>query len=164
MRPRVCSATIVRISHAETRRRIGHQLHQSARLYFHGDYAQSVAYADKAFAAQPDDNARISRAFYVAQSLNKLGHAARAETLLREAIEKLKRTERAFELSAFKSALGESLMLQRRFAEAETNLREAYQMQKARVLPEQYDFVQTRRRLAELYCAWGKADEAQKYE
>jgi hypothetical protein len=52
--------------------------------------------------------------------------------------------------------LGESLAAQGRFAEAEAALLEAYETQKARALPEQYDLVDTRRRLASLYRAWGK--------
>lgn len=31
-------------------------------------------------------------------------------------------------------------------------------------MPAQYELVDTRRRLAELYRAWGKADKAQMYE
>lgn len=58
----------------------------------------------------------------------------------------------------------ESFTAQRRFAEAETILLEAYKAQKARALPEQYDLVETRRRPAELYRAWGKADDARRYE
>lgn len=60
--------------------------------------------------------------------------------------------------------LGESLTAQRRYAEAERILTEAYEAQKARVLPQEYYLDETRQRLVELYRAWGKADEARKYE
>lgn len=136
---------------------------QSFLAYRQGDYAQSIAYAEKALAA-PNNDAAFARAFYLAPNLNKLGQAKRAETLLLEAIEPLRQSERVFDLAKLKSALGESLTQQRRFAEAEKVLLEAYEAQKARVLLQQYDMVETRRRLAELYRAWGKTDEAQKYE
>lgn len=97
-------------------------------------------------------------------SLNKLGQAKRAAALLLEKIKRLQPTERVFELAVFKSLLGESLTAERRFAQAETVLLEAYETQKARVLPDEYNLLQTRQRLAELYRARGKADEARKYE
>jgi hypothetical protein len=60
--------------------------------------------------------------------------------------------------------LGESLTAERRFAEAETLLLKAYEIQKARVLPQESNLIETRRRLAELYRTWGKTDEARQYE
>jgi serine/threonine-protein kinase len=131
--------------------------------YRRGDYAQALGYAEKGFAAQSDDPARHWHAIFVAQSLNRLGQAKRAEALLREAVERLGRTERAFDLAALKSALGESLTAQRRYAEAEPLLLEAHEAQQSRVLPGQFDLAETRRRLAELYTAWGRPDLAAQY-
>lgn len=73
------------------------------------------------------------------------------------------KTERIFLLATLKSAQGESLTAERRFAEAETVLLKAYETQRSRVQPQQYDLLQTRQRLAKLYRAWGKANETQKY-
>jgi tetratricopeptide (TPR) repeat protein len=138
---------------------------QSFMAYRRGDYPQAIADAEKGLAAQPDKrDALYTRAFYLSRSLNKIGQAKRAETLLLEAIESLKQSERVFDLAILKSALGESLTAQRRFAEAEANLLAAYEAQKSRVLPGQYELTETRRRLAELYRAWGRPDEAKKYE
>src|SRR5688500_4290963 len=94
---------------------------RSFLAYRRGDYAQAVADAEKAFAVQEDDDARYARAFWSAPSLNKLGQAKRAETLLLEEIERLRHSERALD-SILKSVLGESLTAQRRFAEAEAAL------------------------------------------
>ena len=138
---------------------------KSLIAYRQGDYTRSIAQAEQALAAQPNDhNAPYTRAFFIALNLNKLGQGKRAEALLLEEIKRQRQSGRVFDLARLKSALGESLTVQRRFAEAETILLEAYETQKARVLPGQYDLVETRRRLAELYRAWGKTDTAQIYE
>ncbi|MDT4897391.1 MAG: eukaryotic-like serine/threonine-protein kinase [Acidobacteriota bacterium] len=138
---------------------------QSLLAYRHGDYAQAITHAKQALAAQPNlPGAPHASAINLAPSLNKLGQAKRAEALLREEIERLKQSERVFNLARLKSVLGESLTAQRRFTEAETILLEAYETEKARVLPEQYDLSETRQRLAELYRAWGKTDSARRYE
>jgi serine/threonine protein kinase len=137
-----------------------------AFLAFHqGDYKQAMAYAEQGFAAQQNPyHASYNHVFIMALCLNKLGQVKRAEALLLEEIERMRQSERVFELARLKSVLGESLTAQRRFSEAETNLLEAYETQNARVLPGQYDLVETRRRLAELYRAWGKTDKARMYE
>jgi tetratricopeptide (TPR) repeat protein len=132
--------------------------------YQQGSYAQAKAYLEKALALLPADSA--THPFHVcslALILIKLGDAKRAEILLRPEIARLKQSERVFDLAILKSALGESLAAQRRFAEAETVLLEAYETEKARVLPGQYELNETRRRLADLYRAWGKPGEAAKY-
>jgi hypothetical protein len=103
----------------------------------------------------------------LASSLNKLGETKRAETLTREAVESLKKSpfaENLFLAAKLDSALGESLTSLHRFAEAERLLVKAYEIQKARVLPQEANFIETRRRLVELYKAWGKTDEATQYE
>lgn len=139
---------------------------QSLMAYRQGAYAQAMTYAEKAYGAAPasEINTHYDRAIHLAQNLNKLGQAKQAETLLLKEHERLKQSERVFDLARLKSILGKSLTVQRRFTEAETVLLDAYEVQKERVLPEQYNLVETRRRLAELYRAWGKTDEARRYE
>ncbi len=138
---------------------------QSFMAYRRGDYAQASAYAEKASGAQSNiDDFSYSRARHLSPALNKLGQTKRAEAILRQEIESLERSERVLDLATLKSVLGESLTMQHRFAEAETVLLEAYNEQKTRVLPTQYDLLQTRQRLSELYRAWGREDEAQKYQ
>jgi len=130
--------------------------------YRHGDYAQSKAFGEKALAASLGDE----NAYCLARSLNKLGQAKRAEVLVRAAIEALKKAtpDEVVSVGSLNSVLGESLSTQHRFADAETLLLAAYQTQKAHVLPQEYKFIETRQRLAELYRAWGKTGEAKKYE
>jgi tetratricopeptide (TPR) repeat protein len=138
---------------------------QSFLAYRQGDYAQALAHSEKAFDMLPNDaSASYNRARHSARCLNKLGQTKRAEALLHAEIERLRKTERVFDLARLKSLLGESLTAQRRFAEAEIVLIEAYEKGKTRVLTQQYDLVETRRRLVQLYRAWGKEAEARKYE
>ena len=120
------------------------QYFQSSAAYHEGDYARSLAHAEKALAAQPDDDDPFGRAFHLARNLNR-------------------QSERAIDLAVLLSLLGESLTAQRRFAEAETALLEAYETQQARVLPQQAGLVETRRRLAALYESWGRPDRAAAY-
>jgi tetratricopeptide (TPR) repeat protein len=137
---------------------------QSFMAYRRGDYAQAIAYVEKAGTPQAElDDFRYARVFNLTRSLNKLGQAKRAEALLRAEIERLKGSERVLDVAQLKSLLGESLTAERRFAEAETVLLEAYETQKARVLPAQYEFTETRQRLAELYQAWGQPERAAQY-
>jgi serine/threonine protein kinase/tetratricopeptide (TPR) repeat protein len=132
-----------------------------------GDYTQAKIYSEKALATssknEPFYYACVSS---LAQSLNKLGKARHAEAILREALEDLKKlpfSENGTQ-DELSSVLGESLTAQHRFAEAETFLLAAYEAQKARVLPQQRSFTETRQRLATLYRALGKVDEARKYQ
>lgn len=154
-------------------RRYGESHYMSAALkisilegyYCCGDYAQAMAEADKAFDARPEKRDTLQgRAIFLAPNLNKLGQERRAASPLLEAIEKLKGTERVVDLATLKSLLGESLTAQHRFAEAETVSREAYEVEKSLVLPQQYEFVATRQRLSPLYSAWGKPDSARRCE
>jgi eukaryotic-like serine/threonine-protein kinase len=131
---------------------------QSFLAYCRGDYGRATFYGEKALAtAEETGFAHNYGLHHLARSLNRLGQAKRAETLLLKEIERLNQG-RVFELAKLKSVLGESLAAQRRFGEAETVLLEAYETQKARVLPQQYDLHETRQRLAALYRAWGKSE------
>jgi uncharacterized protein HemY len=137
---------------------------QSFMAYRRGDFAQAIAYVEKVGDVRSDtDDFHYARAFNLAQNLNKLGQAKRAEALLRAEIERLNGSERVLDLASLKSALGESLTAERRFTEAETVLLDAYETQKARVLPAQYELGETRRRLAELYRAWNQPERAAQY-
>jgi tetratricopeptide (TPR) repeat protein len=147
---------------------------QAWAAYHQGNYAKAKAHAEKflsaanSFARTPgNDSYRYDSIYSLARSLNKLKEARRAETLIREAIESLKKSpvaENLFLAARLDSVLGESLTAERRFAEAETLLLKAYEIQKAHVLPQEFQLVETRRCLAELYRAWGKSDEAKQYE
>src|ERR1700730_52972 len=133
-----------------------------------GHYAQAESYAERSLSvSMPNGGVNFSLTYYLALSLNKLGQSKRAESLVRTAIDSLKTSpfkDNVVTLATLNSVLGESLTAERRFAEAETFLLTAYQTWKAHVLPQEYNFLETRRRLADLYRAWGRPDEAKKYE
>jgi serine/threonine protein kinase len=141
---------------------------QSFLAQYQSDYARAKTYREKALALAAKNSPFYYRCVIsLAQSLNKLGQPSRAEPLTREAIEALQKSpyaENEIVQALFDDTLGESLAEQRRFAEAETLLLAAYQTEKARLLPQQVDFTATRQHLAILYRAWGKADEAKRYE
>jgi hypothetical protein len=50
------------------------------------------------------------------------------------------------------------------YAEAEQYLLTASHWQQAHVLPQQLEFVELRGRLARLYRAWGKPDQAKQFD
>jgi tetratricopeptide (TPR) repeat protein len=102
-----------------------------------------------------------------AQGLNALGQPLRAAAFARQLLGRRSQwVHPSDELAAsrYESVLGESLTLLKNYAEAETHLQKAFHAQQQRVLPQQFDFVETRQRLARLYRAWGKPDEARQYE
>jgi serine/threonine protein kinase len=141
---------------------------RSLLAYRMGHYAQARADAEKFLSASgTGDYTHFSLTYDLALSLNKLGQAKRAESLVRTWMDSLKTSrfkDNPVAVAILSSVLGESLMAEHRFAEAETLLLSAYEVQKARVLPQEHGFMETRQRLAELYRAWGKVDEAKQYE
>ena len=141
---------------------------QSFMAYRQGDYGRAEASNEKMRAVLPaDEQIRFDYAETLARNLNKLGQAKRAETVGRSAIQALNKPTQpssVMELAYLQSVLGESLTAQRKFAEAEQFLLAAYEAQKGRVQPQQFLLTETRQRLAALYHAWGKPDEARKYE
>lgn len=147
---------------------------QSSAAYHQGNYVQAKTHAENFLSAANSSAWRPGNDFYrydskylLARCLNKLEGTRRAETLIREAIESLKKSplaENLFLASRLDSVLGESLTAQRRFVEAETLLLKAHEIQRARVLPQESNLIETRGRLAELYRTWGKTEEARQYE
>jgi len=87
--------------------------------------------------------------------LTKAGQPARAETYLREAL-KIRPT-------LPKGDLGECLMAQKRYAEAEALLVESYQSLKASQVERSPRTAEALRRLVRLYEAWGKPEMAARY-
>ncbi len=97
--------------------------------------------------------------------LNKTGRSREAETYLREALEiRARLLPRGNQLiAASEGALGECLTTQKRYAEAEPLLQRSYATMKD-VQGEQGPLtLEAVRRLATLYQAWGKPEEAARY-
>jgi tetratricopeptide (TPR) repeat protein len=98
-------------------------------------------------------------------SLTRSGKAREAEPLLREALQIRKQTLPAGDVFIHRTegALGESLTLQKRYQEAEPLLTSGYAGLKAK-LGDQHQFtLEARARLAGLYQAWKKPEEAARY-
>lgn len=67
------------------------------------------------------------------------------------------------QISMTEGALGECLMAQKRYHEAEPLLRSSYDGVKSKFGEQHQRTVQARQRLAKLYGAWGKPNEAARY-
>ena len=97
--------------------------------------------------------------------LNKLGRSDEAEKVLREAV-KLREEglpDKHFMTAQTKGALGECLIDQKRYSEAEPLLQNSYNDLKASQ-GENPRTILARQRLTRLYEAWGKAAEAANFQ
>lgn len=97
-------------------------------------------------------------------ALIRAGKPARAEPYLREALAAYRSAPEKFaQYPNTTGALGESLTLLGRYAEAEPPLAESYDMLNSIYGPRHPRTQEARRRLAALYLSWGRPDEAARY-
>jgi tetratricopeptide (TPR) repeat protein len=123
---------------------------------------EAVQIADKMEDFPPADRASYQR--NLASILAAQGKGAEAERLAREVVAAYReRGARPSKLAHFEGPLGSALAAQKRYSEAESLLTAAY----AALLPETENnarqVTEMRRRLFDLYTAWGKPAKAAKY-
>jgi tetratricopeptide (TPR) repeat protein len=138
--------------------------------YYEGRYSRAEQEARKAFAMA----AKLAKSshFYsgaevaLGRVLNRTGRSLEAETLLREAltaregIVPRRSTAMAFTLLG---SLGECLMTEKRYAEAEPLLKESYETLTALQVSQSPMLEEARQRLVSLYDDWGKPQAADRY-
>jgi serine/threonine-protein kinase len=96
--------------------------------------------------------------------LSKTGRTSQAEPLLREALSSIQqKSRRTLDLALASAALGECLIAQRRYAEAESFVLKSYQTLKTEQVPQSPFLKEARERISTLYAAWGKPAEASHY-
>lgn len=98
-------------------------------------------------------------------TLTREGKSSEGEPYLREALAIRKKILRQGDvmIPVTESALGECLTARKRYAEAETLLLSGYAGMKSTLGEKDPRAVEGRQRLAKLYEAWGKADQAAQY-
>jgi tetratricopeptide (TPR) repeat protein len=89
-------------------------------------------------------------------SLNKTGRSKEAERLLREALAIRQKSPRPADRAIVQGDLGECLLTQNRYAEAEPLLVASYRTLGAAHVPQSPVLKQARERVTALYAAWGK--------
>jgi serine/threonine protein kinase/tetratricopeptide (TPR) repeat protein len=146
------------------------QIHLADLFYLRGDYSQAEAEIRAALEIQkqslPSGHIDFGRSLTVLGStLTREGQALQAEPYLREALEiRRKVLPKGHWLAATtEGALGECLTALKRFPEAETLLTESYNDIKAGQGENSPRTTEAARRLAGLYEAWQKPDEAARY-
>lgn len=142
-------------------------------LYKKGDYQdaesaarESVQVFSRALTT-PKDNAYFANPLMdLGLILNKTGRFREAEAYLREALEMRTRLLPAGNqlIGASEGALGECLTTQKRYVEAEPLLRRSYATMKGVQGEHGPLTLEAVRRLAALYQAWGKPEEAARYQ
>jgi tetratricopeptide (TPR) repeat protein len=98
-------------------------------------------------------------------SLVRVGRTAEAEPYLREALDRCRKNfpKPSARIAAAEGALGECLTAQKSYANAEPLLIDGYDMMKSKFGDQDRRVVEARQRLAKLYQAWGKSDQAVRY-
>ena len=96
--------------------------------------------------------------------LNRTGRSREAEILLRDALAiRQHNAHRPTDLAIAQGSLGECLLTQKRYSEAEPLLVESYQTLKALNVPQSPLLNEARTRLFKLYAGWGKVPESRLY-
>lgn len=143
---------------------------QAISLYRQGRYAESqdrITETEKIYLGSygPSYDQYPTVLIFKGLILDKTGRAQEGERILREAlklrVESLPREH--FWVAVAKGALGESLTTQKRYVEAESLLDESYASLNERLGPRDPRTSEAARRLASLYEAWGKPEQAAKY-
>jgi eukaryotic-like serine/threonine-protein kinase len=138
---------------------------QAQTLYLKGSYAEAEARIEQTLENYRQNSKPQYINFATALTvkgliLNKRGRSAEGERVLREAMrlrdENLPREH--FMSALTRGALGEILQTQRRFVEAEPLLLESYETLKLTQATENPRTISAKRRLHELYAAWGKPE------
>jgi eukaryotic-like serine/threonine-protein kinase len=141
-------------------------------LYKKADYSAAESFAresvqvfTRAF-AQPKDNPYFANpVLELGLILNKSGRSREAEGYLRQALEiRTRLLPKGNQLIAIsEGALGECLIAQKRFAEAEPLLQRSYATMTTVQGEQGPSTLEAKRRLATLYQSWGKPKEAVRY-
>jgi tetratricopeptide (TPR) repeat protein len=145
--------------------------HMGQLHYLEGKYTEAEEEIRKALqfyeAALPKGHGALSSPLTVlGLILNKTGRSADAETNLREALEIRTRVvpKGNYLIAITQGALGECLTTEKKYTEAEPLLSESYATLKS-VQSDQSPLTQeAARRLVTLYQAWGKPEEAARYQ
>ena len=140
-------------------------------LYFlKGDYAKAEEKDKRAIDLLrqyigPERPLTASTAVTLGLTLTREGKAAEGEPYLREALAIRKKIlpQGDISISIAVSALGECLSVQQRYAEAEPLLTDSYNELKSKLGDQEKRTVEARQRLAKLYDAWGKPDQAAQF-
>ena len=143
---------------------------QGAMLFDRGDYRRSLDNAREVLRLRaktlPDAHPLVATALQLeGRSVAALGDPTNALPSLRASLELRRRSLPAAHwlIASSESVLGECLMKAQRYAEAEQHLLRGYQDMVAASGAQHTRSLEARRRLAALYDAWGKPDEAAKY-
>jgi serine/threonine protein kinase/Tfp pilus assembly protein PilF len=135
-----------------------------------GDYDQAIALFQEAAEIDrktlgPDHPDVANRMSNLARALARKGDWKSAEELNRRAIEILLHNfpEKSWRVATTKLLLGESLKGQKRYAEAEPLMLEAYPIIKESFGADHPRTQAAVKGLADLYEAWGKQDQAEQY-
>jgi serine/threonine-protein kinase len=143
---------------------------QSVSLYFQGKFVEAIAKAnetqkiyEESFGKHYDNYPTVL--IYKGLSLVKIGQMAEGEKLLREAVEQRSANlpKEHYWVAIAKSALGECLTDEKKFAEAEINLKESYESLVGSQGANNPRTLLARSRLAKLYANW-KPELAAKYQ
>jgi len=136
-----------------------------------GDYARAEIEFRKALELLPkyfpaDHYFPADAKFGLGLTLTRTNRAIEGEPYLREALATRKRIRPKGDATIYdtQSALGECLCAQQRFADAEPLLIEGYEGLKATVGEQNRHTIEARKRLANLYQGWGKADIAGRFQ
>ena len=117
-------------------------------------------------AALADHTATVRARGILGLSLTRTGRAAEGEAFLRTALadsSKIDRQPLEFTFGNPETALGECLLAQKRYAEAEPLLLTGYDDLKARLGEKHRQSVAATQRLQEMYSAWNKPDKAARF-
>jgi tetratricopeptide (TPR) repeat protein len=136
--------------------------------YYQGEYdlaEQDARNALKIIAAKIPKGTSYYAAVYGAlgRVFNKTGRSREAEPLLREALAIRKTSPRRNDVGLALGFLGECLVVQKRYAEAEPYLVESYQTLKSVQVPRSPILKEAGERLVSLYAAWGKPSALANY-
>jgi len=133
-----------------------------------GDRARAEAEAMRALEISrrvygPDDSRTIRSLGLLSKAMISAGQPARASPYLREAIEKFRDLPKEKKLIQAAGILGECLTLLKRYDEAERLMAGTCAVHQCNCSEKSPDDVEMRQRLAQLYEAWGKPDQAACY-
>jgi serine/threonine-protein kinase len=122
------------------------------------DLAEQDAHQAQEIVAQlpPGGNVRANLDSILGRVLNKTGRPEDAEPLLREAVAIRQKSQSSPGLADPLGLLGECLLSQKRYAEAEPVLIESYRILKDTQFPKSLALEEARQRIQALYSSWGR--------
>jgi serine/threonine-protein kinase len=141
-------------------------------LYSKGDYQGAEKASREAIAVfrraqqRPEDNIKLATPLTeLGMILNRMGRASEAEVAARQAVEIRVRVLPLGHrlIASSKAALGESLRLQKRYADAEPILLESYKILKSTFGDQAARTKEARQSLKSLYLDWHKPEKAASY-